>query len=351
MAKRDLIVVGASAGGVDALTRFCSLLPENLAAAVLIILHVTPSAKSRLPHILDRASPLPVSHAKNGDQLRPGQIIVAPPNHHLYIKDNTLYLSTGPRVNGVRPAIDILFQSAAYTSGHRVIGVILSGMLGDGANGLLSIKRAGGIALVQDPKEAVFSSMPEIAIQKAPVDDVLPIDQLVEKIIRLIEQPIAIEQPELGDVQMSEVSNFENAEIREDRNQFEGNKDTSPRTLLTCPDCGGVLWESKSNGGTQYHCQIGHIYSEESLVELQGNNLENALWVAVRVLEERSLLARRLASRVREKNSKRSELQFLQTAKEADETRDIIRNVLLNGSLKNAVMLSDDLQEESSPSQ
>jgi two-component system, chemotaxis family, protein-glutamate methylesterase/glutaminase len=185
MIKRDVVVVGASAGGVEALTRFCSLLPKDFSAAVLITLHVAPDTESRLSHILQRAGQLPVSHAQNGDSLHKGRIYIAPPNHHLYIKDHTLFLSTGPRVNGARPAIDVLFQSAAHVYGPRVIGVILSGMLGDGANGLVSIKAAGGLTLVQDPEEAAFASMPQHGNSRSSQSiGMMPIDDLVKKIIQ-----------------------------------------------------------------------------------------------------------------------------------------------------------------------
>jgi two-component system chemotaxis response regulator CheB len=228
------------------------------------------------------------------------------------------------------------------------MGVILSGMLGDGADGLLAIKLSGGIALVQDPKEAAFTSMPEVAIEKVPVDYILPIDQLVAKIIQLTNKDIVETQPDVGVVPMIEDLNPHDEELLIDRKLFETDEDVSPRTLLVCPECGGVLWEAKKNGHQQYRCQIGHRYSEESLVQLQGNNLENALWAAVRALEEREMLARRLASRFSGKNVTRSQAQFEQMAREAEETRDLIRKLLLSGSLLNAVANMQDFSESGS---
>jgi two-component system, chemotaxis family, protein-glutamate methylesterase/glutaminase len=346
MTKRDLLVVGASAGGVEALTRFCSLLPKSFDAAVLITLHVAPNSHSHLPQILERAGHLPVTHAKHGGIIQNGHIYVAPPSKHLYVRDHALKLSTGPRVNGARPAIDVLFHSAANVYGPRTIGVILSGMLSDGVDGLLAIKMAGGAALVQDPQEAAFTSMPEVAIQKVPVDHILPIEQLVSKIVELTQQEISEKQPESGVFPMIEGNDPQEKDLLEDRKLFEKDEDVSPRTLLVCPDCGGVLWEARKNGHVHYRCQIGHRYSEESLVQLQGNNLENALWTAVRALEERSLLARRMASRLQGKNAVRSERQFERMAREADETREIIRKLLESGSLIHLISNVQDISED-----
>jgi two-component system, chemotaxis family, protein-glutamate methylesterase/glutaminase len=337
MATRSVIVIGASAGGVEALTRLCGLFPKNLAAVVIIALHITPNATSRLPQILSRVSQIPVRHARNGDPIQNGQILVAPPNHHVYINNHTIKLSTGPRVNGARPAIDVLFQSAAYTFGPGVIGVLLSGMLDDGTDGLLEISRAGGVALVQDPDEAAFASMPQNAIQKVAVDAVLPIDQLAEKIIAFTGEQVSDIQPAVGRVQMMERKDPPYEELIEDRRLFETDADENPRSLLICPDCGGVLWELKKNGLSHYRCQIGHAYSEESLVALQSNQLENALWTAVRALEERSMLAKRLANRMQERKATRSAQQFQLAAREADRTGEIIRKVLIDGSLLNAL--------------
>jgi two-component system, chemotaxis family, protein-glutamate methylesterase/glutaminase len=187
--RHDLVVIGASAGGVEALSRLVAGLPADLAAALLVVLHTPPASESHLPAILARAGPLPAAHARDGEHIRPGQIYVAPPNYHLTVQAGSLRLVQGPTENGFRPAADPLFRTAAQAYGEQVVGVVLSGALDDGAGGLTAIKQQGGVTVAQDPDEALVASMPRSAIRFDHVDHVLPIAEIAALLMRLAGSP------------------------------------------------------------------------------------------------------------------------------------------------------------------
>jgi two-component system chemotaxis response regulator CheB len=197
MPVHDIVVLGASAGGVEALGQLVSHLPADLPAALLVVLHTPPTRESRLPAILDRAGPLAAAHARDGERIRAGQIYVAPPNYHLTVEHESLRLVQGPTENGFRPAADPLFRTAARAYGARVVGVVLSGALDDGAAGLRAIKQHGGVAVAQDPDEAVVTSMPRSAIRLNHVDHVLPTAEIAALLVQLAQSNgVAAEAPE-----------------------------------------------------------------------------------------------------------------------------------------------------------
>ena len=186
----DVVVIGASAGGIEGLTRIAKRLPADLPAALFVVLHVSPSGPSAMPAILSRSGPLPAVHPHGDEPIERGKIYVAPPDHHLLIEADRVLLGRGPRENRMRPGIDVLFRSAALAYGPRVIGVVLSGYLDDGAAGLLAIKQRGGVALVQDPDDAPCPSMPRAAIKAVTPDHVERIDELAALIDRLVRSPV-----------------------------------------------------------------------------------------------------------------------------------------------------------------
>jgi two-component system chemotaxis response regulator CheB len=188
MSRHDIVVIGASAGGVEALTEIVNGLPASFAAAVFVVVHVPATYPSRLPEILGRVAHLPVTHAQDGEMVVPGRIIVAPPDYHLLLQDGAMHLSRGAKEHHTRPAIDPLFRSAAQTYGERVAGVVLTGTLFDGTGGLLAIKRQGGAAIVQDPDEARFASMPQSAISQDHPDYVLPLSEVSVTLVRLAQE-------------------------------------------------------------------------------------------------------------------------------------------------------------------
>jgi two-component system, chemotaxis family, protein-glutamate methylesterase/glutaminase len=274
-ARRDLVVIGASAGGVDTLKRVVAGLPPDLAATVCIVLHIAPNSPSALAGILARSGPLGCRPAADGERLRPGEILVAPPDRHLEIEDNHTRLTVGPRENGHRPAIDTLFRSAARAREHRVIGVILSGTRDDGAAGLARIKAAGGATIVQDPDEALYSGMPASALAKVSVDAVVPSEQIAGTIARMVRS--------------------EGLRPVDTPNDAFGPTAPAERSISVCPECGGGLTETREAGVLQWQCRGGHRYSPESLADAQSASVETALWAAIRALHERQALIERMA--------------------------------------------------------
>lgn len=238
---RDLVVIGASAGGVEVLRKVVAGLPEDLAAAVCIVLHIAPGSPSALAPILQRAGTLPCRAAEDGAELQEGHILVAPPDRHLVIEDGVAKLTLGPHENGHRPAVDALFRSAARARGGRVIGVILSGTRDDGAAGLAVIKAHGGAAIVQDPKEALYSGMPTNAIAHVLVDAIVPSERIADAVAAMVDggEP----PPEAA-------------------SQDDPPSDPRGEPVITiCPECGGVLSERSVGTMLQWECRVGHRYS------------------------------------------------------------------------------------------
>jgi two-component system, chemotaxis family, protein-glutamate methylesterase/glutaminase len=290
--QRELIVVGASAGGVEALRQLVADLPPEVPAPVLIVLHMASVRTSVLDNILRRAGGLPVGVAVDGEPLERGRVYIAPPDFHMLVRGESIRLSAGPRENGVRPAIDPLFRSAGRAYGARAVGVILSGTLDDGATGLRFIKEHGGAAVVQDPDDAAFSDMPRNAILATRPDAIVPLAEMGATLSRLLDQPI----DKATDIRRSDGDRQEADRVEVD---LEPPSPGGEPTLITCPDCGGVLMEGIEHGALRFTCQVGHSYSPESLVNGQGLALEAALWNAHRTLDERADLLRRLARRAR----------------------------------------------------
>ena len=325
MLSHDIIVIGASAGGVEALSQLVKELPPNLHATLFVGLHFPSNGVSLLPQILNRYNTLPALHPRDGDRIQPGRIYVVPPDSHLIIQANHVRLSRGPRENGHRPAIDVLFQSAARTYRQRVVGVVLSGMLDDGTAGIVTIKAFGGVAIVQDPDEALFSAMPRNAIEHAHIDHILKLADIPPQLVQLAQKPIE----EVKEDSMPRGKEPDHEIIAQDQTAFErGERSGSPSTL-TCPDCGGVLWELRDENLVRFRCHVGHAYSLDSLVSSQTNDVEHALWSAVRALEEQAALARRMAHHAQQQNRPKSMEQFLKREQNAERNADLVRQLLL----------------------
>lgn len=316
--RRDVVVVGASAGGVEALTRLVSHLEEGLPAAIFIVLHVPPGVRSRLAEILDRRSPLAVRHAHDGDRIEPGRVLVAPPDFHLELGKRAVRLVRGPRQNASRPSIDALFRSAAANHGSRTIGVILSGYLDDGAQGMLEIIRAGGVGIAQDPVEALNPEMPENAIERAGLELVLPVAAIARELSSLVR----------GDLPAGGVA-------RPDRDQAEPDwrlgADDAPGvpTGLTCPECHGVLWTRPEDRSEALHCRVGHTFSIETLREAQAVAVEDALWAAVRSLREQASVAAHIARRAAERGPDGMVERYREREREARENAETLERILM----------------------
>lgn len=305
---RDLVVIGASAGGVETLKRVVAALPADLPAAVCIVLHIAPDAPSILAHILERASPLPARAAYEGDPLRNGQILVAPPDRHLVVEDEHVRLSLGPRENGHRPAVDALFRSAAEARGRRVIGVVLSGTRGDGAVGLAAVKASGGGTIVQDPSEALYPGMPATALAHVAVDAVVPSELVADTIVAMV----------TGD----------DPPPAEGQNDREADPSPGDPGIMVCPDCGGVLSERFEAGVPVWECRVGHHYSQEGLVDAQAVSIESALWAAIRALEDRGRLLDRMADQSESRGLARTTRSFRGRAHDAVEQARTVRVAL-----------------------
>ena len=282
MNARDIIVIGASARGLDALRKIISQLPYDLRATVFIVRHTSASTESLLPEILERAGYLKASHASDGERFQAGRIYCAPPDHHMMIEDDCIRLTRGPKENRTRPAVDPLFRSAALTLRTRVVGVILSGALDDGTAGLWCIKYRGGITIVQDPSEAEFPSMPQSALDHVAIDYCLSLLEIAPTLVRLAKDPVA---------DNGEGFRATNLEI-ENRIAF-GDFDALSRidklgelSSFTCPDCHGLLRELREGDFIRFRCCTGHVYTAATLLAEQQQIIENSLSSTMRALEE-----------------------------------------------------------------
>lgn len=283
----SVVAMGASAGGVEAVGRVLERLPKDLGAAVLVVIHTSARAESHLPEIFSRRGSMPARNARDGEPLRAGRVYIAPPDFHLVTGDGAVRLDGGPRVNGHRPAIDVLLKSVAASHASRAIGVILSGNLDDGGLGLLAIRQAGGVGLVQDPEEAAYPSMPRAAIRIADPDYVARLPRIALLIRRLVEGRAEGRRPEPADWIPGG---------RQPHAIRPGVEDTPGEvTGITCPECHGVIWLDESQGQAFFRCRIGHQFSLETLFDEQSRFLEQALWAAVRSLRERRSTAEALA--------------------------------------------------------
>ena len=341
MAKRNIIVVGASAGGVETLSKLVAGLPADFNAAVFIALHVSAHGKSMMPEILSRAGALPARHPEDGEEIREGRIYVAPPDRHLLVKRGRVRVVRGPRENGHRPAIDPLFRTAAKAYGRRVIGVVLSGMLDDGTAGLRAVKAQGGLAVVQSPADAVYASMPRSAIEHAPVDFVAPVVELPGLLTSLTQEEVEEAMP--GDAEQNteqnrgrntgedtgEALSYE-ADVAEfDVDAVERENKPGVPSSFSCPECGGVLWEIDREL-PRFRCRVGHAFTGQSLLAEQTGALETALWTALTALEETAALSTKLHRRALEHGHDASALRFSERARAAQEHARVIRQTLLS---------------------
>jgi two-component system, chemotaxis family, protein-glutamate methylesterase/glutaminase len=305
--RHDVVVIGASAGGIPALKSLVADLPADLPAALLVVLHVNPATPSALPSILTRAGSIGARHAEDGDRIQPGRILVAPPDFQMTVANGKVRLERGPRENGLRPAIDSLMRTAARHLGSRVVGVVLTGMLADGTVGLAAIKAAGGVTIVQDPGTAAFASMPRHAVEGVRPDYVVALEELPGLLERVVAE--RSEARKNGDV----------VERQPDRAPVEvGDDNPGQLTAFTCPECHGTLWEVDAGGVPSFHCRVGHRYAIDALVDSQAMGTETALWAAARALEEKASLSRRVAARLADSGHGASALKFERIAEDAE---------------------------------
>jgi two-component system, chemotaxis family, protein-glutamate methylesterase/glutaminase len=323
LAKHDVVVIGASAGGVEAISRVVSDLPRDLHASVLVVLHIS-RGRSYLPEILTRAGRLPASHPEDGQPLEYGRIYIAPPDHHMIVETGKVRIAHSASENGVRPAVDPLFRSAARVYGGRVVGVILTGTLDDGTAGIAAVREAGGVTIVQSPDEAVAPGMPRSAIASGKVDHVLPLRDIAVLLAALVEEDAPSRLPSGAHPHLRSME----PDLATMPLALRGTDRPGTPSVFSCPECHGTLWEADEHGLLRFRCRVGHVYSPESMIAAQTDEVDRALWVALRTLEERAAMSYRLAERGRERNQRGVDQAFTQRARETEEEARRIRELL-----------------------
>jgi two-component system chemotaxis response regulator CheB len=324
---RDIVVIGASAGGIAAISKILNAMPHDVEAAILIVLHTANRAQSFLPLILERAGKLPVCHPADGEVIERGRVYVAPPGFHMIIEGGIVRVVQGPRENLHRPAIDPLFRSAAASYGRRVIGIILTGMMDDGTAGLMVVSASGGKAIVQDPDTALFPGMPKSALDHVPDAQPAPLEEIPELLLQQIRSPLSAATEQPGNALLEPAKETRIAEL--DMNEISNEERLGQPSPFACPDCGGVLWEIEQNGFLRFRCRVGHALTAKYLGAEQRHAVETALWEALRALEESASLYRRMAGRATESRHPLPARQFGDRATDTEANARILRDFLL----------------------
>ena len=334
MPGKDIIVVGTSSGGIEALQQIARALPADFGGSLFIVLHTSPESPGFLPQILESVGPLPATNAADGERTLPGRIYVAPPDHHMLLEPGRVRLTRGPKENRFRPAIDPLLRSAAQVYGPRVVGVVLTGNLDDGTAGLWAVKRLGGTAVVQDPEDALFPSMPRNAMRNVKVDYCVPLSGVAPLLVELARAPVAEEG-------VSDVPDEMEIEVRiakQDNALEAGIMRLGEPSIFACPDCHGVLLQLKDEKHVRFRCHTGHAYSPDSLLAEITETVEDSLWSSIRAIEETVLLLRQMAAHIKENHEDGAAADlFIARAQEAQRRADFVRQ---------AVMKHEELSED-----
>lgn len=326
MSGHGIIVIGASAGGMEALIQIVGALPANLSAAVFVVWHLSPDSPGILPEVLSRHGLLRARNAVDWDRIEPGRIYVAPPDHHLLLERGQIRLSRGPRENRFRPAVDVLFRSAAQAYGPEVIGVVLSGSLDDGTAGLYAIKRRGGKAVVQDPEEAPYPSMPLSALEHVDVDYTVKLAEMGPLLTRLVQTPVRDE----GVYPVSDEMDIELRVARDERAVDAGVEKLGELSAYTCPECHGTLRQLTEGGRIRFRCHTGHAFSATSLLAAATDAIEESLWSSIRSLEETMRLLRHLGKHLNDAGQGSTAGLFEHKAAEFQRRADLVRKAVMS---------------------
>jgi two-component system chemotaxis response regulator CheB len=321
--RRDIVVVGGSSGAFEAV-KFIADLPVDFPAAIFLVIHISAKGPGILPHIIRSYSKLPTENARDGETISHGRIYVAPPDHHLSIRQGIIEVARGPKENRHRPSIDVLFRSAAKVYGRRVIGVILSGMLDDGSAGMFAVRARGGLGIVQDPDDALSPDMPSNVLSYAGADHCVPRSQLALLLSNAVSDKIDDGSLELVGQERREDQISGVVMNRKDL----GDAEPSSPTGFSCPDCGGVLRRIENGQPLRFRCRVGHAYSGETLFAAQSDTIEEALWNAVRLMEEKAEMAQKLRKYSVSRKFKSASKKFEEQARKLDADSKIIRELL-----------------------
>lgn len=346
MLGHDIIVIGTSAGGLKALGVILGAVPAEIDAVFFIVQHLPADKPSFLPQILTDIGSLPASHPADGEPIQSGRVYVAPPDYHLLVNQGLMRVVRGPQENRFRPAIDTLFRSAAHAYGTRVVGVVLTGYLDDGTVGLQAIKKRGGVAIVQDPKEAEYPSMAKSALRYVKVDYCLPLVEIPDLLVRLSKEPAAKEEA----YPMTEEIEIESKIAQQQMNTqefLESVEAIGTLTTYTCPECKGSLWQIGKGEPLRFRCHTGHSFTANAFLAEQTQNLENALWSAVRTMEEKVTFSRQMAERMRNYNLTSAVTKYEDHAMNLDREVSLIRDIILNGfATKRSIAAIEEDQPE-----
>lgn len=344
MEKRNIIVIGASAGGFEAIKQLTAALPADLDAAIFIVWHMSPDITGILPQVINKQKKLLATNAIDYEPIVHNRIYVAPPDRHLLLENGIVRVTRGPKENRFRPAVDPLFRSAAYIYGSRTIGIVLSGALDDGTSGLWTIKNRGGIAIVQEPAEAEVPSMPENALAAVEVDYRLSIAEMVPLLVKLTAQTVE----KVKEISMEEQKKTA-IEVRiatQDQALELGVLELGKLTPYACPECHGVLSAIKEGEIIRYRCHTGHAYSADSLLTTITEKIEDTLWSAIRGVEESIILLNNLGDHYAEKNQPKLAAMYFKKAKEAESRADIVRQTVFNHEHLTTTSISKQVAEE-----
>jgi two-component system, chemotaxis family, protein-glutamate methylesterase/glutaminase len=339
--QKDIVVIGASAGGFEAFKKIIAGLSPDFNASIFIVWHMSPDIRGILPDVLNRLNKIPAAHAYNNEPIQARRIYVAPPDHHMLLEEGKVLVTRGPKENRFRPAVDPLFRSAAYTYGNRVIGVILSGALDDGTAGLWTVKHYGGTAIVQDPTDAEVPSMPENAMRQVKIDYCVGISELPQLLVRLSTEPITENAVVMKDEQTKKEIQIaaEERALEKGILQF---RDLSP---YTCPECHGVLSRLRNDNIIRYRCHTGHAYSADTLMAAITENIEDGLYNAIRAMDESIMLLNHMGDHYAEANQPKLAALYFKKAKEAMGRSEYVRKAAQMHEQLNNDMLRKEAED------
>jgi two-component system chemotaxis response regulator CheB len=319
-----IIVIGASAGGFEAIKKIVRALPADFSLPVFLVWHMSPDVHGVLPMVLNKENEIFAEHGVNGETIVQQRIYVAPPDHHMLIDDGKLLITRGPKENRFRPAVDPLFRSAAYAYGNRVIGVVLSGALDDGTAGLWTIKHYGGTTIVQDPSDAEVPSMPQSALREVKVDFCVPVSEIADLLVRLSKEPVTKNETIMKDEKTKDEIDIAAEKIGMENGRLKFD-DFTP---YTCPECHGVLSRLRDGNIVRYRCHTGHAYSADALISAISEGVEDSLYNAIRGIEESVVLLNHLGDHSAEDNQPKLAALYFKKAKEALQRASVVKGAL-----------------------
>lgn len=347
--QRDIVVVGASAGGVNALKQLVSELPVGFPASIFIVQHTSPTSPGLMADILESLCALPVTFPRDGEAIQSSHVYVAPPDYHLVLEEGRIRVTRGPRENRFRPSIDVLFRSAAWTYGPRVIGVVLTGYLDDGASGLYAIKERGGLAVVQTPEDAEVPDMPLNALRRVRADEIVPLSQIARSLTYFVAESLtdsggnAVSENETKKDELKRME-IEVAIAREVQSVDKGILALGEPSLFACPECHGVLLKIKEGAGTRFRCHTGHAYSLDALLIEISQSVEESLWNSLRAIEETELLLDHMAAHLSQSNDAAALKLIEEQMQQSKRQQQLVRQALM----KHRNISGDEIEAEAS---